>query len=212
MFIAPIYLIIGGLIVLYLIFKVFEYRAKIGKPEVSYVDTSGIPVNPPTYIEVIKNKTINFKLNNKCDVKICHLSLTNGLNTIQKICILFDNLNVLMQKQCTTRLEEIQNNFLKSAAYKNIINQVFILSKPFVKSKRSYRKALYKKALKDFEWFLLVVESIYNYWIYLGKLQALISRGKTLRLINPVRIVYELIEEMNRQRKLENKKKKYGKR
>jgi hypothetical protein len=184
MFIAPIYLIIGGLVVLYLIFKVFEYRAKIGKPEVSYVDTSGIPVNPPTYIEVIKNKTINFKLNNKWDVKICHLSLTNGLNTIQKICILFDNLNVLMTKQCKTRLEEIQNNFLKSAAYKNIINQVFILSKPFVESKRRYRKALYKKALKDFEWFLLVVESIYNYWIYLGKLQALLSRGKTLRLIN----------------------------
>ena len=117
-------------------------------------------------------------------MKICHLSLTKGMNTLQKICILFDNLNTLMTKTYKSKLEEIQGNFLKSAAYKNIINQVYILSEPFVKSKRRYYKALSKKALNDYEWFLLIVEEIYNYWTYVKKLQALLSRGKTLRLIH----------------------------
>jgi hypothetical protein len=183
MIIPPVYLVINGLCILYLIFKVFEYKNKMSKPEVVHVDTSGVAVNPPTYIEVIKNKTINFRLD-KWDVKICHLSLTKGMGTIQKICSLFDSLNTLMKQEYKSKLEEFQCNLLKTAAYKNIIHQVYLLSKPFVKSKRRFHKALYKKALKDYEWFLLVVEEIYNYWVYMGKLQALLSRGKTLRMIH----------------------------
>ena len=115
MLIAPIYLIIIGLVFLYLIFKLFEYKGKMSKPEVVHVDTSGIAINPPSYIEVVKNKTINFKLG-KWDVKICHLSLTKGMSMIQKICILFDHLNTLSGQEYKSKLEEFQGGLLKTAA------------------------------------------------------------------------------------------------
>jgi hypothetical protein len=177
--ISLVYLIISGLVFLYLIFKIFEYKSKIAKPETVYVDTSGIAINPPSFIDTIKNKTINFKVDD-IEIKICHLSVVNGLNKIERIASLFMRLNQLFEIESNNKLDEMKSNLLKDAIFKQIVHQLYLLSKPFCKKKRKLKKRLLKLAKNDVEQVLLITEQVFDFWRYVKKLIALLARGSTL--------------------------------
>lgn len=178
--ISYVYLAISGLIFLYLLFKIFEYKSKIAKPETVYVDTSGIAVNPPSFIETIKNKTINFKVND-IDIKICHLSVVDGLNKIERIASLFLRLNKLFEIETKNKVDKIKTNLLKDATFKQIVYQIYLLSKPFIKKKRLLKKELLKLAKNNVEQVLLISEQVFDYWRYIKKLMALLAQGVTLK-------------------------------
>lgn len=180
MFISPVYLIIAGLVFLYLLSRVVKYKNKLSKPEVRYVDTSGITNNPPEFIDVVKNKTINFEVG-KFAIKIEHLRLIDGMDRIRRIAGLFSLLQTEMHKEVKGRLNKFKQKGLKMAIYRVIVDEIYKLSKPFVKKKFRFKLELNKKAFDDFEWMLLVVEQILDYWTYVKKLVALLSRGGSLR-------------------------------
>jgi hypothetical protein len=175
-------LVVSGLIILRLIYRLVLVNLKLQKQEPVYVDTSGIDENPPKFIEVVKNKTINFVLG-KEKISIMHLSVTKGLNRIEKIAGLFYRLHEEFKKEYNTKLQKLAHTAIKKSIYNQIVIELYKLCKPFAKRKRRFRKELYKKASNDFEWTCLVIEQVFDYWAYVGKLQALLSRGGSIRQI-----------------------------
>lgn len=178
----PIYfLVIGGVIILWLVFKVFEYRSKVAKPERVYVDTSGITTNPPKFIETLQNKTINFSIGSH-KVSVSQLSIGDGLTTVNKIAALFKTLAKQVERTPKSRLDQMNINVLKTTTYKQIVYHIYLLSKPFVTSRRKFKKELFREAEKNHEKVLLIVEQIFDYWMYIKELLSLLARGGTLRM------------------------------
>jgi hypothetical protein len=175
------YLVIGGVILLWLVFKLFEYKSKIAKPEQVYVDTSGISENPPKFIEVLQNKTINFLIGDH-KIAITQLSIGSGLTIVGKIAYLYQQLIQAIEIIPESRVQEVKNNIYKDALFKQIVKEIYRLSKPFAKSKRKYKKALFAESKKNLEKVLLITEQIFDYWMYIKKLLALLSRGGTMRM------------------------------
>jgi len=176
------YLIIAGIVLLWLVFKLFEYKSKIAMPEQIYVDSSGIANNPPKVIDVLQNKTINFELG-KHFVKVSQVTVGTGLTIINKIALLYEALQQEITKKPGNKVKEIQRNFIKVGIFKQIVYQIYLLSKPFVKSKRKFRKDLFKEADKNPEKIFLITEQVFDYWSYMGKLLAVLSRGGSRRMI-----------------------------
>jgi len=174
------YLVVGGVILLWLIFKLFEYKSKLVKPEQVYVDSSGIASNPPKFIDVLQNKTINFVVNGE-KIVISQLSIGKGLTTVNKIAMLFDRLGKEVVKIPKSKVDQFNLNMLKTGIYKQIVYEIYILSKPFVKSRRRFKKALVKMSNENHEKVLLIVEQIFDYWMYIKKLIALLAKGGSLR-------------------------------
>jgi hypothetical protein len=174
-------LVVTGLVIVWLIFKLFEYKSKIAKPERVYVDSSGVAVNPPKFIDVLQNKTINFDIG-KFAIKVNQITIGNGLTIVRKIAKLYEALHIAMENIPDGKIAEMKNNLFKINAYNQIVYQIYLLSKPFVKSRRKYKKELFKMAKLDHQKVMLITEQIFDYWMYVGKLAALLARGATLRL------------------------------
>ncbi len=175
------YLVVGGVILLYLLFKVFEYKSKIAMPEQVFVDTSGVATNPPNFIDVLQNKTINFIIGSE-KIVIRQLSIGSGLTTVNKISMLFERLALEIEKIPKNKLDQFNINILRTGIYKQMVFQIYLLSKPFVKSKRKFRKQLFKESSENHEKFLLIVEQVFDYWMYIKKLLALLSKGGSHRM------------------------------
>jgi len=176
------YLIIGGVILLYLIFKLFEYKGKLAKPEQVFIDSSGIASNPPKFIDVLQNKTINFKVGKEAII-INQITIGTGLSTVNKIATLFNKLAEEFDKLPRSKVEEFKINLLKDSIYKQIVKQIYKLSKPFAKNKYKYKKELFKESKANHEKILLIVEQIFDYWMYIKKLLALLAKGGSQRMI-----------------------------
>jgi len=147
--------------------------------ETTYVDTSGVANNPPQFIEVLKNKTINFKLD-KWTIRIAHLSVLNGVDKIKRIATLFKHIQELHAQEPVNRMHELKSKALRYAAYNVTVKEMYNLAKPFAPGRR-FKQAFYRKAQADIEWFLLIVEQVFDYWVYVGKLLSLLGQGGTLR-------------------------------
>ncbi|MBU1235026.1 MAG: hypothetical protein KKC77_19235, partial [Proteobacteria bacterium] len=145
-----------------------------------YIDTSGIAINPPKFIDVLQNKTINFNIG-KYAIKIGHISIGSGLTTVNKIAMLYNGLDKLTDQIPKNRMDEISINFRKVSIYKLIVHQIYLLSKHFVDNKRKYKKELFKFSNENQEKIMLITEQIFDYWKYIKKLLALLGRGGTLR-------------------------------
>jgi hypothetical protein len=176
------YLVIGGVVLLYLLFKLFECKSKMVKPEQVFIDSSGIAKNPPQFIEVLQHKTINFVVNGE-KIVISQLSIGRGLGIVRKISLLYEKLVREFDKIPKNKIEEVRDNLIRGAVFNQIVVQIYLLSKPFAKSKRKLRKALYKLGKTNQEKVLLITEQIFDYWMYIKKLLALLSRGGTQRMI-----------------------------
>jgi hypothetical protein len=162
-------------------FKLFEYKAKIAKPETIYVDTSGIADNPPKFIDVLQNKTINFVIDGH-KVVIHQVGIGEGMTIVTKIASLYKTLSELTDKVPANRIEQVKLNIAKASTYKQIVLQIYKLSKSFVSNKRKYKKALLTEAMNNHEKVLLITEQIFDYWMYIKKLLALLGRGGSIRM------------------------------
>jgi hypothetical protein len=181
MIIVPLYCIIAvGLVLLWLIFKLYEYKSKIPKPERIFVDTSGITENPPRYIEVKQNKTINFLVNGE-KVVISYITI-EGLSLVKKIATYYRILSELQNIESENRIDEIRTNLAIANTYKSAVKEIYKLSKPFAKHRRRFKKAFFKEAANNFELVLLITEQIFDYWMYIKKLLALLGKGGSLRM------------------------------
>lgn len=143
------------------------------------VDLSGITKNPPSFIETWQGKSINFKLD-KYIVSITQLSITDCIFYIENIAKSFALMKEILTVEKTDKKTDLMMNVTFLTLYKNLINIVYKLSKPYCKKWR-YEKALYKKAMKDIIWFVDIVEQILDYWMYIKKKIFLLAKGQTLR-------------------------------
>jgi len=176
------HLIILGVILLYILFKNREYKSKIASPERIYVDTSGVSVNPPNFIEVLKNKTINFDIGTHA-IKITHITPSDGFTSVNLIASLFSKFSDLMEKIPENKIERIKNNLLKAGIYKQIVYEIYNLSKSFTSGNGGYRRALIDYSKTHEEEIFLIVDQIFDYWMYIKKLVALLSKGGSKRMI-----------------------------
>ncbi len=145
-----------------------------------YINTSGVSANPPKFIELMEGKTINFELD-EYSIHIAQVSFNKGMAIIEKIVFLFELLSEQMKVKAETRTEEIKNNLFKMKTYNALVGQIYNLSKHYVKSKAKFKKKLHKKANADFAWLLSICSEIIDYWTFVGKQLALLSKGKTIR-------------------------------
>jgi hypothetical protein len=176
------YLVAGVVIILYLLYKNREYKSKIAKPEVHNIDTSGIASNPPEFIDILQNKTINFLIG-KEKIVISQISIGEGFSKINLISSLYTNLYNLNEQIPKNEVEKFKLNMQKTRAYNLIVKYVYNLSKPFAKKKRVFKKEFFNLS-KNPEKMFLICEQIIDYWIYIKKLQALLAKGRTGKMIN----------------------------
>lgn len=175
------YLLVFGLILSYLIYKIIDLKGKSVRVETVYVDRSGIEENPPKkYIDISSNKTINFKLDSET-IHINHLPWQDGIRYINKIYFLFGHLEGYRKYQPKGKIDEMKNNFLYLRTYSHIVLLVYKLAAPHSKNKRRLKKELFKRAKKDTLFTISLIQEIIDYWRYMGELTALLARGKTIR-------------------------------
>jgi hypothetical protein len=179
---VPIWgLVVAGVVLLWLVFKLFEYKSKMVKPDRVYVDTSGITNNPPRFVEVLQNKTINFVVG-RWIVRVAQMSIKD-LTIVQRIAALYAQLQELFTNTPKNRVEEVRSNIAKDLLYRQIVGEIYHLSKHFVDKKRKYRKELFREARKNHEKVMLITEQIFDYWMYIKKLMSLLAKGGSLRQI-----------------------------
>lgn len=165
----------------YLVKRTITLYTKVKRAEYEvYIDTSGIAENPPKFVELMEGKTINIRLETEY-LCINQVSFNKGLGVIDKIVYLFNILVKQMSKQSETRTEELKGSVLKMQTYNAIVNQIYLLGKPFAKNKRRFKKELFKKSKDDFQFLLTICQEVIDFWSHVGKQAALLSKGKTLR-------------------------------
>ena len=174
------HLVIVGLVFLYLMFKLSEYKRRMVAPEVVHVDTSGVATNPPKFIDVLVNKTINFEVG-KYSIKIEQLGIGKCMTTVNKIASLFEMLTVEIDRVPTGKVDEMKHNLMKDSIYKQIVMHIYLLSAPFVDNKRKYRKELINYSKDNHIKIFHIVEQVIDYWTYIKKLVALLSKGGSLK-------------------------------
>jgi len=186
MFIPTYGLVLIGLALLFLLYRLSEFYSRIKKCEFEvYVNTAGIVENPPRFVELMDNKTINIKLDKEAII-VNQVSFNKGMTHIQRISYLVELLNTTMQGVAKTKLDGIKQSVKKMTIYNQLVNELYGLSKHFASNKRRYKKELYKRTKDDFLFTLRVCEEVIDYWSTVGKLQALLGKGKTLRQIHGV--------------------------
>jgi len=192
--ITPITLnyILGGT-TLYLLFKIWEYSRMIKSPEVRYVDISGIINNPPTFQEVWKNQTINFKLGKEA-IRISHMPAMDCISYISKISACYIKLDEYTKYMPNGKLDTFINNQRYINIYRYLILLIYKLSKPHAKKKGVFRKELFKRGKKDTQFIMSITEQILDYWKYMGKQRALLAQGKTLRMIHGDRFTWDKLK------------------
>jgi len=175
-----------ALIVLCFISLVMGYK-KTGKPqEPVYVDRSGIVANPPTYIEVWKNKTINFKLG-KESISINQIPILDCLRYVDGIAGLYAQLVGEINTVPTNDAEKMLHQYRYISTYNQIVKMIFKLSRPHAKNKRRFKRELFKRANTDMQFFLSICEEVSDYWRFMGKQIALLSQGKTIKMTHGAR-------------------------
>lgn len=179
--INPAYLVVAGLVYLYLFYKIRELKRANVVQEKIYVDRSGIESNPPVnFIDVESNRTINFKVGGQ-DISICHLPWMEGIGAIKKIATLFTYMKQALDANTQDKREELSNNVFYANSYRTIVALIYELAKPHAKNKRKLKKALLKKSKDDTMFIIGVCQEIVDYWRYMGKLIALLAKGTTVR-------------------------------
>lgn len=156
------------------IYKYLTLLDKFKKNEfIQYVDTSGIQVNPPKFIETWQGKTINFKLNEYV-VSICQLPIIYTFKKYETITSIWTEMVNLLKTE-----KNMMNSIRYMALYNQLISSIYDLSKHFVNKRFGYKKVLFKKGSTDMLFILGVCEEIFDYWSYIKKKILLLARGTT---------------------------------
>ncbi len=180
---SSIILAIAGLVGLsffYLLFKVFEYKSKLKKPEIVYVDTSGIKENPPKFIETWQNKALNIKVDDKHIITIPHFGSKVCFKHLNTITILYTALINKLDDKSVNKLEETISLIQYRTIYKRIVKMVYDMCKPFVKNRKT-KKAYFKRAKTDRLFILEACNEIVDFWSLVKKKLIYLATGKTLR-------------------------------
>jgi hypothetical protein len=177
-------LVLIALALLYLINRSLGLYSKIRNLEFEvYVNTEGVVSNPPNFMELMEGKTINFKLGKEI-IHIPQISFIKGINTIDKIITLVNMLSEQMKIKSIDKIQEMKNNVYKMKTYNAIVYQIYDLSKNFVNNKGRFKKELFNKAKNDYVFILSICEEVIDFWSYVGKIMALLAKGKTKRMIH----------------------------
>lgn len=184
------------LIIFYLIIRLSEARQRALKPEIRYVDTSGIEQNPPRmFIETMQGKTINFQLG-KYAVCIPMVSVTEctyyigviaGYYQIIRQLMDWVRLNDIADKDRTAEqklkyfIEKQVVHVREIAVYNRAIKILYRLSLKHVNKRGGFEKALKEKCAKDYVWTMDVFEQINDFWQTVEKKNSFLARGTTLK-------------------------------
>lgn len=148
--------------------------------EYIYVDTTGTGVNPPIkYIDVELNKTINFKLD-KWVISICHLPIKYNIKYIDKIKTIYDLIVKESDYIPANKTQEFTHSVRTNALYYQATLLIYELSSHFVKDKRKYKRALFKKSKESSDFVMDIIEQTVDFWLYRKKKALMLSQAQTL--------------------------------
>lgn len=156
------------------------------KKTIRYVDRSGIVKNPPTFIETLENKTLNFNYNGII-IRIAHLPFVEQMKWVSKISGLF---NILQLKNDDATAKAFEKYNIKSVDIITIVDSIAVALYQLSKSQLSFwerigrKKWMKKKARENASFIVGLSGEIFDYWQYLGNEFALRARGATLRMIH----------------------------
>jgi hypothetical protein len=172
-------IIILALFCLWLLLQLQIEKSRRTKPEVQYINTTGISTNPPEFfIETWQGRTLNIKVNEKHNLIIPQLPAPRSIDYIDRIAKEYAIINGAMVAGFVG-IVGLQRQAIMHFAYKRLINHIYNLSKPFAKV--GYKKALFNKAKNDMIWTLDVTEQINDYWQLIKKKVLLQTMGRTLK-------------------------------
>jgi hypothetical protein len=155
------------------------YTAKFGG---MYVDSGGVRTIPPEYIDVIKHKTMNVKIDNEFTICIPQVSFIDGVYRIRDIQMIFTMLKKHAGDATVVKVDEKNlKEFLTFAHALAIL--LYSLSSSFIKSgkRKKYFNALKKKIIGDIEWTCELYENILDFWAYIKKKMDFLAHGSTPR-------------------------------
>jgi hypothetical protein len=141
--------------------------------------TGGIMTNPPTFIEVIENKPLMVKVDNKYTFIVRHPSSIESISYLQKLRQLFHALKAVQSKEYTASTEKTIQ-----AIYLSIALVLFSMSRKEYKGyfkQRAYRKALIIRSVYSTEWLVGVVSELNDFWKLIKKKEQYQADGVTLR-------------------------------
>lgn len=176
-------ILLGVLLLANLVFLVILVACGSAKKNDSvFEDISGIAVNPPNFIDVVRRKTLNIKLD-EFTISIPQIGFLEGILRMREIQTAY----LLLKKSANSDTDLIKvnetnlNEFVTFTAM--IHNFLFNVSKKYVKRKelKKYNAKLKEKCLNDIEWVCEVTEQIFDFWTYVKKKVEFLASGMTIR-------------------------------
>ena len=182
MFTLPLAIICTALFLLciVLVFRCIDlYAAKF---DGMYVDITGVRQNPPEYIDVVKRKTMNVRIDDEFTIHIPQVSFIDGVYRIREIQSIF--LLLRQQSEDKTALKINEKNLQEFLTFCSALATVlYSLSYTFVKrsKRKKYFRVLKTKMLNDIEWTCELIEQVIDFWSYIKKKVQYLSLGSSLR-------------------------------
>ena len=185
---------IAGLAFLYLLYKIFELQRKVGKPEVIYMDTSGIEsLKERQYIDIERNKALNLKIGEDI-ITIIHLPWKVALNHIEKLAQLWNACRILAEYETKNDLEEKIKSLRFGQYYLKIAKHIYQIARPYVKKKGRLKKTINRIARTDVEGLMEITEKIFAYWVPLKKKRQILAQGGTLQSMVGAQFAWSSLE------------------
>ncbi len=167
------------------------------KKEIRYIDKSGVLNNPPTFIETLENKTLNFDYNGII-IYIGHLNLVDTFKYVAKISGLFQTLQINHANATNKAFEKIN---LKEEDILTIVDSISVtlyqLSKPYLSfwQRIGRKKWMIAKARNDVDFIIGLSGEIFDYWQNLGNAYALMMKGATKKMMYGVKSSTTIIDK-----------------
>jgi len=147
-----------------------------------YVDSGGVRSIPPEYIDVVKRKTMNVKLDAEFTISIPQVSFIDAVYRIREIQAIFYLLKQESERKDALVVNEKNlKQFLTFAHALCVL--VYSLSYTFIKrgKRKAYFKAMKKRMINDIEWTCELLEQMLDFWAYIKKKVSYLAKGSTPR-------------------------------
>jgi hypothetical protein len=182
--IDPMYLAICGIVIILLILRIIyqslenKYLSKqVKKPEVVYVDKSGITsIKDMNFLDVKKKKTLNFKVGKEA-FSITQIKVMQTLTIFDEMVLNFQRLKAVQESKVEAKMKQIYYNKI----YADIGELIYQLALPISKSKKRLKKEILLMVRNDVESVLDIASNIINYWLPVKKKALLLAKGTTLQ-------------------------------
>jgi hypothetical protein len=151
--------------------------------------------NPPTFVELIENKPLVVKVDDKYNFVVRHPSSIRSIQYLSRLRQLFATLRDVQKKEYTRTVEKMIQGLYVAVAY-----VLYNMSKDEYRGLKrlGYRKAIILKAILCTEWITELVSQVNDFWRLIKKKEQYQAAGVTLRSINGEGFTWDLWKKVSR--------------